>query len=160
MSNAAPNIRRAAPADAGKILELLSQVEAIHHMGRPDIFRDGGIKFTRDELIGLIGDDSRPIFVAELDGEPVGYTFCIINEVSGSTMLNDAKTLHIEDVCIDEGRRGENIGGALMDYVLDFARSIGCCRADLDVWEFNGRARAFYEKHGFSTQKRRMDISL
>ena len=43
-------IRRAVPADADKILELLSQVEQIHYLGRPDIFRPNGIKFTGDEL--------------------------------------------------------------------------------------------------------------
>ena len=75
-------------------------------------------------------------------------------------MLNDAKTLHIEDVCVDENRRGENVGGELMEFVKDYAKKIGCARVDLDVWEFNEGARRFYEKHGFKVQKRRMDIVL
>ena len=153
-------IRRAVPADADKILELLSQVEQIHYLGRPDIFRPNGIKFTGDELTEQMSDDSRPIFVAVKDGEVVGYSFCIISEITVSTMLNDAKTLHIEDVCVDENRRGENVGGELMEFVKDFAKNIGCARVDLDVWEFNEGARRFYEKHGFKVQKRRMDIVL
>ena len=160
MSNAAPNIRRAVPADAGKILELLSQVEAIHHMGRPDIFRVNGTKFTEDELVRMFADDATPIFVADVDGEVMGYAFCVLGEIKDSTMLLDAKTLHIEDVCVDENRRGENVGGELMEFVKDFAKKIGCARVDLDVWEFNEGARRFYEKHGFKVQKRRMDIVL
>ena len=153
-------IRRAVPADADKILELLSQVEQIHYLGRPDIFRPNGIKFTGDELTEQMSDDSRPIFVAVKDGEVVGYSFCIISEIKDSTMLNDAKTLHIEDVCVDENRRGENVGGELMEFVKDYAKKIGCARVDLDVWEFNEGACRFYEKHGFKVQKRRMDIVL
>ncbi|MBQ8508942.1 MAG: GNAT family N-acetyltransferase [Clostridia bacterium] len=155
-----PVIRRAIPADAERILAMLEQVEEIHHQGRPDIFRAHGIKFTPDELRAQIGDDTRPIFVAELDGRVVGYTFCILGEIKDSPMLNDAKTIHLEDVCVDESCRGHAVGGTLMAFVRDYAKSIGCTRMDLDVWEFNEGARRFYEKHGFSVQKRRMDMVL
>ncbi|MCI8388058.1 MAG: GNAT family N-acetyltransferase [Clostridiales bacterium] len=155
-----PIIRKAAPSDSENILDLLSQVENVHHVGRPDIFRKNGTKFTNSELIELMSDSARPIFVAELEGEVVGYIFCIIREIKNSTMLNDTKTIHLEDVCVDENHRGKHIGSALMEYVLNYAREIGCDRADLDVWEFNDSARTMYEKFGFATQKRRMDITL
>lgn len=153
-------IRRAKPCDADKILELLSQVESVHHNGRPDIFREGGTKFTRDDLLDLMMNDRHPIFTALVDGQVAGYTFCIIREVKGSTMLRDAKTLHLEDVCVDASCRGSGIGGELIEYAKAYARTIGCDRIDLDVWEFNSGARNFYEKHGFATQKRTMDITL
>lgn len=31
----------------------------------------------------------------------MGYAFCVLGEIKDSTMLLDAKTLHIEDVCVD-----------------------------------------------------------
>ena len=40
------------------------------------------------------------------------------------------------------------------------AKKNGCDRMDLDVWEFNDGARRFYERWGFATQKRRMDMWL
>ena len=155
-----PVIRRAVGDDCKKILKLLSEVEAIHQKGRPDIFRVNGTKFTEDELVRMFTDDMKPIFVADVDGEVMGYAFCVLGEIKDDTMLLDAKTLHIEDVCVDENTRGTGIGGKILDYVLEYAKETGIDRVDLDVWEFNNTARAIYEKHGFKVQKRRMDIVL
>lgn len=153
-------IRRANVSDAEGILALLEQVEAIHQKGRPDLFREHGTKYTITELFEIMADAERPIFVA-VDGEKVvGYIFGIITETKDSTMLVDMKTIHLDDVCIDENCRKMGIGGLLMEYVTEWARSVGCNRMDLDVWEFNDGARRFYEKYGFVTQKRRMDMWL
>lgn len=65
-------IRRAVAGDCEKILKLLSEVEAIHQKGRPDIFRVNGTKFTEDELVRMFADDATPIFVADVDGEVMG----------------------------------------------------------------------------------------
>ena len=90
----------------------------------------------------------------------MGYIFGVVNEVRDSTMLFDMKTLHLEDVCIDEECRGMGVGSLLMEYVTDWARANRFDRMDLDVWEFNEGARRFYERYGFSTQKRRLDMWL
>jgi len=151
-------IRRAMVDDAEGILALLEQVEAIHQKGRPDLFREHGTKYTITELFEIMADAERPIFVAVEGCKVVGYIFGIITETKDSTMLVDMKTIHLDDVCIDEKCRGMGIGGQLMEYVTAWAKSVGCNRMDLDVWEFNSDARRFYEKYGFVTQKRRMDM--
>lgn len=155
-----PTVRRAIPEDTERLLALLEQVESVHQKGRPDLFREHGIKFTACELLEIIADDTRPVFVAVYEGCVVGYVFCIITETKGSTMLFDMKNVHLEDVCIDESCRGMGIGGLLMEYVTEWARKNGCDHMDLDVWEFNDGARRFYERYGFATQKRRMDMWL
>ena len=148
-------IRQAVQSDIPALQSLLLQVEAIHYAGRPDIFKDGGVKFTNEQLAQLLCDPTRPIFCAVNDGQVVGYVFCIITEIKGDPMLRDAKTLHLEDVCVDKSCRD-----LLVEYVKTYARENDFTRIDLDVWEFNDRAREFYEKHGFGVQKRRMDLVL
>ena len=155
-----PIIRRATVDDAEGILALLGQVEAIHQKGRPDLFLEHGTKYTAAELFEIMTDAERPIFVAAVGERVVGYIFGIITETRDSTMLVDMKTIHLDDVCVDESCRGMGIGGLLMEYVIAWAKSVGCNRMDLDVWEFNDGARRFYEKYGFVTQKRRMDMWL
>ena len=49
------NIRRAQIKDIDKINDLLSQVLEIHADIRPDLFIHGTTKYTRDELLKLIG---------------------------------------------------------------------------------------------------------
>ena len=153
-------IRQAGKNDIDAIQSLLMQVERIHYNGRPDIFREGGVKFTEDELKTLLEDESRPVFCAVVDGHVVGYVFCIIGRISDNPMLRDAKTLHLEDVCVDESCRGTGVGSELIEFVKSYAKENGFTRIDLDVWEFNDRAREFYIKHGFGVQKRRMDLVL
>ncbi len=58
------NIRRAEEKDIPRIIELLKQVLQIHADIRPDIFIPGTTKYTTDELVKMIDDDKKPIYVA------------------------------------------------------------------------------------------------
>ena len=154
------NIRRAIQDDIPKINDLLCQVLNVHHKGRPDIFKAGAKKYKDEELSAIIADDSRPIFVAEIDGEVVGYAFCIFIQHVNNNILTDIKTLYIDDLCVDEGRRGERIGRALYDYTVAFAREAGCYNLTLNVWSCNKSAMKFYEKCGLLPQKVGMELIL
>ncbi len=75
------NIRRAEEKDIPRIIELLKQVLQIHADIRPDIFISGTTKYTTDELVKMINDDKKPIYVAvNGSGICVGYAFCQLQE--------------------------------------------------------------------------------
>ena len=61
-------IRFAKGTDVPAILALLKQVGALHHQGRPDIFRSGAIKYTPEQLQALLKDTDKPIFIALVRG--------------------------------------------------------------------------------------------
>ncbi len=155
-------IRRAEIKDMEGINNLLRQVLYVHHVGRPDIFKAEGKKYRDEELKAIIEDDSTPVFVAVEDesGKVLGHCFTMINEVKGHSSLVDNKTLYIDDLCIDEGARGQHVGKALYDYTLEFARSIGCYNVTLNVWAKNESAQKFYEAMGLTVQKIGMEIIL
>lgn len=146
-------ILRATANNADGINKLLKQVLDVHHNGRPDIFKAGVKKYTDCELLEIIKDDSRPIFVALEDGEVLGYAFCIFQQHVNNNILTDIKTLYIDDLCVDESCRGKHIGQALYRFVLDFARANDCYNVTLNVWSCNKNALAFYEKMGLAPQK-------
>lgn len=161
-------IRQAEARDADRIGELLLQVEAVHHAGRPDIFRPGAVKYTREELLTLMKDPDRPIFVAETAetgagaerSGVLGYAFCILKRVEGDKMLTDNVTLYVDDLCVDENVRGQKIGTALLDYVVGYARSVGCTAVTLNVWSCNPAAVGFYRAYGMKEQKIGMELLL
>ena len=64
-------------------------------------------------------------------------------------------TLMIDGFSVALPARGQGIGGALLHEVLAHARNIGFQSVQLDVIDSNWRAKAFYTRHGFSTQSRR-----
>ncbi len=154
-------IRRAEPKDTPRITDLLNQVLTVHHNGRPDLFKANCRKYTDPELADIIADDSRPIFVAEDEkGFVAGYAFCVLKQYLNDNILTDIKTLYIDDLCVDENVRGRHVGSALYDYVLDYARSIGCYNVTLNVWACNPGAMAFYQSRGLVPQKIGMEKIL
>ncbi len=157
-------IRRATAADMPGINKLLHQVLTVHHNGRPDLFKADVKKYTDEELTLIIEDDKTPIFVAVDDkapkGEILGYAFCIFQQHINNNILTDVKSLYIDDLCVDEEKRGLHIGKQLYEYVLAFAKEQGCYNVTLNVWACNESAMRFYEKCGLQPQKVGMEKIL
>lgn len=153
-------IRQARASDKQRIEDLLSQVLGVHHKARPDIFKAGTRKYTAEELDEIIIDDNRPIFVAEMNGEVLGYAFCIFVKHIDNNILTDIKTLYIDDLCVDEKARGRGIGRELYNYVVEFAKENGCYNLTLNVWADNTSALGFYESLGLRKQKIGMELVL
>lgn len=154
-------IRRAETRDMDRINDLLMQVELVHHGIRPDLFKNGGRKYTDEELAAIIADDQRPILVATDENEYLlGYAFCIFKQYLNDNIMTDIKTLYIDDLCVDEACRGQHIGRQLYEAVLAYAREHGCYNVTLNVWAGNDKAQGFYESCGFKPQKTGMEIIL
>lgn len=154
-------IRRADIKDADKINELLFQVAKIHANGRPDIFKTATKKYSDQELIEIINNDDSPIFVATDEKDfCLGYAFCVFQKTKDSILLQDRKTLYIDDICVDENSRGKHIGKSLYDFIENFAKENGFDNITLNVWSFNESAYKFYEKCGMTPLKTTMEKRL
>ena len=147
-------IEKAKKDDINGINKLLHQVLMVHHKGRPDIFKSNTKKYSDNKIAQIISNDITPVFVAkEENGEVLGYAFCVIIQHKNNNILTDIKTLYIDDLCVDETKRGNSIGKNLYEYVTKFAREINCYNITLNVWSCNKNAIKFYEKMGLIPQK-------
>lgn len=154
-------IRRAKNGDLAGLNKLLQQVLMVHHNGRPDLFKPNAKKYTDEEIFQIIANDETPIFVAvDEDNQVLGYAFCIFKQLLNHEIMTDIKTLYIDDLCVDEEKRGMHIGKQLYEYVLDFAKASGCYNVTLNVWSCNESAMKFYEKCGLVPQKVGMEKIL
>ena len=155
------DIRRACDRDIPGIAKLLLQVAQVHADGRPDLFMSGGTKYTDGELLDIIADDERPIFVAvDDDGEVLGYAFCMYEDYAGDTVRTPIRTLYVDDICVDAAARGRHVGTALYEHVIGFARAEGFYNVTLNVWSCNPGAQRFYEAMGMSPYKVGMEQVL
>lgn len=152
-------VRKAERKDTGRIIELLHQVNMVHHNLRPDLFKPHTTKYSETELAELMDDQSKPIFVFD-NGKVLGHAFCQVTETKNHKLLEDIKTLYIDDICVDETARGQHVGKALYEYVYQYAKSIGCHNITLNVWDGNLSALAFYRSMGMSIQKTGMEQIL
>lgn len=154
-------IRRAKDTDLSGINRLLLQVLMVHYNGRPDLFRANTKKYSDEELITIIHDDSKPIFVALDDQDEVlGYAFCVFQQKLNHAILTEIKTLYIDDLCVDEMMRGKHIGKQLYDYVVEYAKENQCYNITLNVWACNENAMEFYKRCGLQPQKIGMEVIL
>ncbi len=154
-------IQRAGENDIEGLDRLLRQVLEVHHNGRPDLFRSGAKKYTDRQLKEILADDTRPVFAAvDEAGQVLGYAFCVFQEHRGDNILTDIRTLYIDDLCVDEALRGQHIGRALYEYVLNYAKENGCYNVTLNVWACNESAMRFYESCGLKPQKVGMEAIL
>ena len=154
-------IRRAEQKDMPGINNLLRQVLMVHHNGRPDLFKANAKKYTDEQLAELICDDKKPIFVCVDEAETVlGYAFCVWQQHIGNEILTDIKTLYIDDLCVDEEKRGQHIGKSLYEHVLAYAKENKFYNVTLNVWSLNESAMKFYEACGLVPQKVGMEHIL
>ena len=154
------NIRSAELRDIPALGRLLYEVHKVHSDVRPDLFKAGARKHTDEQLEEILQSGERPVFVAEQDGQVVGYAFCIPKQFVGDRSMTDVRTLYIDDLCVDEAARGKHIGTKLYDFVLDFAKRQGYYNVTLNVWADNKAAVKFYEKIGLRVQKIGMEKIL
>ncbi|MBR5406248.1 MAG: GNAT family N-acetyltransferase [Lachnospiraceae bacterium] len=147
-------IRQAEIKDIDRILELLVQVDMVHHTGRPDLFKGPATKYTKEELEGILTDPDTPVFVCVDEKDvPMGHAFCIFKKFEDDNVMTDVLTLYIDDICVDEEARGRHVGKALYEYVTDYAKDCGCYNITLNVWTCNPVALKFYQSLGLVPQK-------
>ena len=153
-------IRFAVPRDVPGILSLLRQVGAIHHQGRPDIFREHAQKYGASQVLAMLEKPQSPIFVA-VEGETVlGYGFCQVKTYEKDPVIADHTELYIDDLCVDESSRGKGVGKAIYGEICRYAKMRRCSAVTLNVWCCNESAMAFYEKLGLKPQKIGMEMLL
>ena len=153
-------IRIATERDIPGMLELLLQVGQVHHEIRPDIFPTGTLKYDEAALKELLKDNRRPIFVAVQGSFVAGYCFCVHKDYHGSGVSTQRKELYIDDLCVDENRRGQGIAGALYRHVTAYAKEQGCQFITLNVWCGNDGAMRFYENAGLRPRNIIMEMPL
>lgn len=108
-------------------------------------------------MLKIFENPQTPVFVYEKEGVVLGYVFCEIKRQSSGS-LKTLTTLYIDDLCVDEKARRQNVGKALFEYAKEFAKKSGCYNITLHVWECNPGAKAFYEAVGLTPQYTSMEL--
>ena len=154
-------IRRALGKDIPAISKLLGEVLEIHAAIRPDIFIPGTTKYTAEELTEILNDNQKPVYVAvDENDEVLGYAFTQLQEQPFSTNMVQFKSLFVDDLCVDSSARSQGVGRALLDFVKEEGKRLGCYEITLNVWEGNDSAIRFYEKNGLKTKETTMEYIL
>lgn len=132
----------------------------MHAAALPAIFRAAGDPLPEWYFHDLIANGAGAIYVAEVAGAVVGFAALTARHAPAYGMLVARKTATLENIVVTAAHRGAGVGRALLRACAEWARRQGADSLDLLVWEFNGDARAFYERHGMETLNRTMSLPL
>ena len=151
-------VRFAREADLPTVNLLRREVNDLHVAGKPDVFKPGFCDELRDHLFTIWNDPGQEIVVAEADGKVCG--FAILHHINRpeNPFMFERDFLDIDEFCVDENFRRQGVASAMIRFILDFVKEKGFKRLELNMWEFNRGALAFYEAAGFKTFRRYMEI--
>jgi (aminoalkyl)phosphonate N-acetyltransferase len=127
-------IRPALEGDAAAVTALLAQLDYPF-----------GVDAVRPVLAELLADSAHVVLLAEEDGQVVG----LVNAHFRPQLHHLAPVGTIDELVVDEDRRGLGIGERLVERVLEEARRRGADVVEVSTHNRRERARAFYRRCGF-----------
>lgn len=153
-------VRYACMADIPQLNALRLSVNELHAAGRPDFFRSDAWPCIEGRAAELLRSETDGVIVALSDGMVAGFaTVNYINRPENPYM-RARRFYHVEEFGVDARFRRQGVATALVDFMKQDARERGYSRIELDMWEFNAGALAFYEQTGFRTYRRYMELNV
>lgn len=151
-------VRFARKEDLERVNELRKQVNDLHVQGRPDIFKPGFSEELQSVIYEIWEDENKDILVAERDGIICGFACVQFVDKPESPFMNARSFYAVDEFCVDEAFRRQGVARELIDFIKEDAKKRGFQRLELNMWEFNEDALAFYESVGFKTYRRYMEM--
>ena len=153
-------VRQAREDELERVNELRIQVNAIHVAGKPEVFKPGFPEELRNHIYAIHQDPEQFIAVAVKDGTICG--FAVLHHINRpeNPFMKERDFLDIDEFCVDEAFRRQGIASEMIAFIREFAKEKGFHRIELNMWEFNQDALAFYEAAGFQTFRRYMEMFI
>src|SRR5687768_4552942 len=152
-------VRRACPEDASAIAKLALKLFAQHRDYDPERFADlGSIEGAEHHYSSRTTADDAIVFVADTDGEVLGFVYAEFIERDYAELLESAVWVH--DLIVEEAARGTGAGKILIEAVAEAGKKAGADKLVLTAAAKNGSARRFFKERGFRETMVEMTLGL
>jgi len=153
MSETNLKIRRGNPRDAETLaplaVKIFNDTFAANPLNKPEDMQAYIAEFMSVAAFEQeLSDKDSVFFIAESDGEMVGYAK--LKESSTEDSVADANPIELCRLYVAHEFHGKGVAEKLMNECFAEATGKSFQTMWLGVWEFNFRAQRFYEKLGFS----------
>lgn len=153
-------IRFAKESELVRVNELRKQVNDLHVEGKSEIFRAGFNDELRDFIYKIWKDPEQKIVVAELNGVVCGFAVLHHIHRPGNPFMLERDFMDVDEFCVDKEYRRQGIATKMMSFIRNYTKEKGIKCLELNMWEFNQDALAFYEAVGFKTYRRYMEMKV
>ena len=150
-------IRKATARDYDDLCLLINEIDELHRANVPHVFRESaGPVRDKDSVRGLLADETAGLFVAEAEGELVGFVHMVVRDTPDVAIFVPRRYAVVDTLVVRERSRRMGVGRALMERARNWATGSGASEIELNVYEFNEPAMAFYRSLGYRTLSRKM----
>lgn len=132
-----------------KIREVqIVDAEALQKINEESLRYQLPIDAVKKQLETLILSPTNQLFIAEIDGQVVGYV-----QVSEYLSTYASKLGNIMALAVDQHFQGYGVGKRLMETAENWSKSIGAIGVRLNSGEERVEAHKFYEHIGYQKKK-------
>ena len=154
-------IRKATAEEYETLYELFDELDALHRSNLPHLFQEpSGPVRQQGYFQGLIADKNTLLLVAGVGEKVVGFVHAVIRDAPSIPVFIPQSSVIVDGIGVKAGFQNKGIGRMLMDSVHEWSVSKGAATIELNVYEFNKSAIAFYQSLGYETLSRKMSKSL
>lgn len=153
-------VRFAKEEELDQVNILRKQVNDLHVEGKPEVFKPGFSKELRDFIYDIWADPEQEIVVADIDGIICGFAVLHHLNRPENPFMKERDFLDIDEFCVDKEHGRKGVASEMISFIKNYAKEKGFHRIELNMWEFNQDALAFYEASGFETYRRYMEMFI
>lgn len=149
-------IRIANKTDYLQVEKIMKQVQAMHTIWRPDIYKNSEPILPEDQFLDHIKKEQLLVAI-DKNNQIVGILIYVTKMISGGPMIA-RRVLYIDSMGVDEKYRGKGIGHRLLDYIKLIYQQQHYDGIELNVNAKNQAARQMYAQNGFTEKNITMEL--
>ncbi|MGL4389237.1 MAG: GNAT family N-acetyltransferase [Brevinema sp.] len=143
-------VRAMTKNDFSSVISLIKEIHSIHYNIHPSFFRSYD---SDDEILQnldkMFGSSKYYHFVAEINGQIVGYMDLSTHPAHNDLLFPSAETIFVETLVVDPKFRGQNLGERLIDVAKQHAKNLGFKSLELLVLTSFEKVHQLYQKLDF-----------
>jgi ribosomal protein S18 acetylase RimI-like enzyme len=154
------SVRHADSADVGALVALNRFVQNLHIAHHPDCFKQADSVLVADWFHCMLRNTAARVWIAESEGSPVGYALTITYDRPESAFSHARRFCEIDQIAVSPTSRRRGIARALVERVVEDARSHAIYGIELSSWSFNTDAHAAFRSLGFAEKSVRFERKI
>lgn len=143
-----------------EVNRLVRQGHDDHVKGDDTVFRQVESVMPKEYYMELLEQEQSTVLIAREENKIIGFAVISIEVSPDFPSLVNRKFAYIHDFGIDRAEKRKGIGSILFEGCLSWSKEMHVDEVELNVWEFNEEAVAFYSKQNMKTISRKMRMTI
>lgn len=143
-----------------EVNRLVRQGHDDHVKGDGTVFRQVESVMPEEYYTELLEQEQSTVLIAREENKVIGFAVMSIEDSPKFPSLVHRRFAYIHDFGVDQSEKRKGIGSLLFEACLKWAKGMHVDEVELNVWEFNEEAIAFYKKQNMKTVSRKMRMAI